>query len=131
MSEIGRRLGVSKTTVNRRIKEWKLKERSIDKQRKIKWHNYRTQSFVLKNNKELFISGREYPIDYKYTDKQTVTARAKKIRGDKCEICGWNKATVDGHHRLSIALGGHHELNNIKLLCPNCHRLVHKKIIEI
>ena len=38
-----------------------------------------------------------------------------------CELCGWNKSTLD-KHRVIPELG--YVEDNIRYLCPNCHRLV-------
>ena len=38
----------------------------------------------------------------------------------KCEVCGWDKAFCD-RHRIEPKLG--YTKSNIKILCPNCHRL--------
>lgn len=42
----------------------------------------------------------------------------------RCERCGWDEAPCD-RHRLSQALG--YEAGNVIVLCPNCHRLAHKR----
>lgn len=42
------------------------------------------------------------------------------IPNDKCDICGWDKAYCD-RHRIVPEIG--YTRNNIKILCPNCHRL--------
>ena len=44
----------------------------------------------------------------------------QRIPNIECEVCGWNKAFCD-RHRLNPKLGYTQE--NIKVLCPNCHRL--------
>lgn len=52
----------------------------------------------------------------------------KEIRGDKCEICGWNE-TNPTTHRVPVEI--HHKdgdaentrLENLLLLCPNHHSL--------
>jgi hypothetical protein len=51
-----------------------------------------------------------------------------KIRGNKCEECGWNKVnpksgkcTVQMEHVDGNA--ENNSLSNLKLLCPNCHSL--------
>ncbi|ETB63747.1 TPA: HNH endonuclease [Candidatus Nomurabacteria bacterium] len=50
-----------------------------------------------------------------------------KIKEPKCEICGWAKYSIDG--RLPLELdhinGDRHDnrLENIRILCPNCHSL--------
>lgn len=38
----------------------------------------------------------------------------------KCEVCGWDKTYCD-RHRLIPEKG--YTAENIKILCPNCHRL--------
>ena len=44
----------------------------------------------------------------------------KKIPNDKCEQCGWDKSFCD-RHRINPKLG--YTRKNVKVLCPNCHRL--------
>lgn len=56
--------------------------------------------------------------------KRTVT----KIltRSNKgCSICGWNEATCDIHHIIPKSKGGSNEHNNLIIVCPNCHRIIH------
>lgn len=45
----------------------------------------------------------------------------KYIANDKCELCGWEEAPCD-RHRIDPKRGYYRE--NVKVLCPNCHRLV-------
>ena len=47
----------------------------------------------------------------------------KTKRAKKCEICGF--AHYDIHHIIELNAGGDHCEENIILLCPNDHRLVH------
>jgi hypothetical protein len=69
----------------------------------LKKNNY-FQSFKLK--KRLFNSG---------------------LKKKKCELCGWNKISVDG--RLPLELdhingdSSDNRLKNLRVLCPNCHSL--------
>ena len=44
------------------------------------------------------------------------------IDNSKCEQCGWDKATCD-RHRIEKNKG--YAVENVKVLCPNCHRLAH------
>ena len=44
---------------------------------------------------------------------------------DKCERCGWGeyKEVLEVHHINQRKRDGRRE--NLKLLCPNCHEIVH------
>lgn len=46
--------------------------------------------------------------------------------GNRCEICGWNKAKCDTHHRVPKAKYGLHTIENGQVICPNCHREIHQ-----
>lgn len=46
----------------------------------------------------------------------------------RCVWCGTH--LYDRHHILEFHLGGEHSLENLALLCPNCHRLIHRGIIN-
>lgn len=47
---------------------------------------------------------------------------------NKCEICGMDlKEILVVHHKTPISKGGTNEIDNLSVLCPNCHALVHKK----
>lgn len=45
---------------------------------------------------------------------------------DKCMECGWNKGKCDAHHIVSRKKGGLNVLQNMVILCPNCHSLKHR-----
>jgi len=68
---------------------------------------------------------------YEYKNGRSAIIRAKKMRGGKCQLCGWDKATIDGHHKIAPQDGGKHILDNIILVCPNCHRMIHEYKITI
>ena len=51
-----------------------------------------------------------------------------KVRGEKCERCGWKEANpLTGHSPVELEhIDGHWDNNrieNLVLLCPNCHSL--------
>lgn len=50
-----------------------------------------------------------------------------KIKQPKCELCGWNKKSVDGRIPLELDhINGDrfdNRLVNLRILCPNCHSL--------
>lgn len=50
-----------------------------------------------------------------------------------CFICGWfsEKVNCDIHHIIQRKDGGSNDHKNLTYLCPNCHRLVHAKVIEL
>lgn len=48
------------------------------------------------------------------------------IRGNGCELCGYDNLNVlQIHHVVHKSKGGSDELTNLKLLCPNCHYTEH------
>ncbi len=45
-----------------------------------------------------------------------------RLRGGVCERCqNRNFATLQVHHKIERAQGGTDDLDNLELLCPNCH----------
>lgn len=47
-------------------------------------------------------------------------------RGNYCESCGYNNINIlHIHHIVEKSNGGSDELNNLLLLCPNCHYTIH------
>jgi hypothetical protein len=54
----------------------------------------------------------------------------KDIAKLPCEICGWEESTRDVHHIIPVANGGENTQINLISLCPNHHRLAHKKILS-
>lgn len=55
--------------------------------------------------------------------KAWIRAQAIKKYGEGCEICGY-AMTVDTHHTVPKYSGGPHEIDNLMILCPNCHALI-------
>jgi hypothetical protein len=49
----------------------------------------------------------------------------------KCEICQKEYESCDKHHITSKMYGGSNRPGNIAIICPNCHRLVHKGLVII
>lgn len=67
--------------------------------------------------------------EYKSTlrREQTRIKRKMILAGDKkCHVCGFDCTPVlQIHHVTPLELGGGNEENNLKLLCPNCHSIIH------
>lgn len=71
----------------------------------------------------------------KYTGRQpkSKAKRGKAIkqrlllsRGLRCEICKYDNINIlVGHHLIEKAKGGSDDLDNLQLLCPNCHYTIH------
>lgn len=60
-----------------------------------------------------------------------VRDKIKRERGDKCEICGWDKGSCDIHHRRQRVNGGNDDESNLIIVCPNCHRLIHENKLKV
>lgn len=52
----------------------------------------------------------------------------QNIDNYECSICGWDKASCD-RHRIDPKRG--YTLENIAVLCPNCHRLAETGVIKL
>ena len=61
----------------------------------------------------------------------SISRELKKKRGNRCEICKWDRGTCDVHHKIMQKNGGTHEEINLIILCPNCHRLVTENKLKI
>jgi len=50
----------------------------------------------------------------------------------KCELCGYDKFPdiIEAHHRKPRSHGGLNTVKNGILVCPNCHKLIHRGIID-
>lgn len=60
---------------------------------------------------------------------QTIRKFIKKL-SLPCSICGWNEATCDLHHIIPRKNNGSDDVNNLIIVCPNCHRKIHNKKID-
>lgn len=62
--------------------------------------------------------------------KAWIRAQALKRYGDACELCTYSLA-VETHHVVPRHQGGAHEVENLMVMCPNCHALVTRRMITI
>ncbi len=46
------------------------------------------------------------------------------IRGERCQCCGARKG-LQGHHRLPRSRGGQNVMDNLAILCAECHMRCH------
>ena len=56
--------------------------------------------------------------------KRTITKILKRSNA-KCVICGWDESTCDIHHIIPKSQGGSNTSDNLIIVCPNCHRVIH------
>lgn len=66
--------------------------------------------------------------------KRSGMRRAYKDKKSKCELCGYKpklKNVLDIHHIVPVKENGTFDPNNLKTLCPTCHREVHLGLIEL
>lgn len=59
-----------------------------------------------------------------------IRTQAIKKYGNECELCSYNMA-VDTHHIIPRHQGGPHEVENLMVICPNCHSLITRKHLVI
>ncbi len=74
--------------------------------------------------------------EYLYGPQRAVTRRRtgelRERYQDRCQLCGWSgleryqHAVCEAHHLHWLSRGGPDTLENLALLCPNHHRLVHR-----
>lgn len=62
--------------------------------------------------------------------KAWIRAQAIKKYGNQCELCGY-KMAVDTHHVIPKYKGGPHEIDNLMVVCPNCHSLITRRYIVL
>lgn len=53
-----------------------------------------------------------------------------KLQHLPCQICGWKEATRDIHHIKPVSQGGTNIEENLIVVCPNHHRMIHSKLIS-
>ena len=57
------------------------------------------------------------------------TEKARRLLGEKCEICGYDKFVVV-HYIVSKKDGGLDTLSNVIMLCPNHHKEAQHDLIS-
>ena len=60
----------------------------------------------------------------KELSKRTITKILNRANKG-CAICGWNESTCDIHHIIPKSKGGTNNNDNLIIVCPNCHRVIH------
>jgi 5-methylcytosine-specific restriction endonuclease McrA len=94
---------------------------------------------MIERNSRISVKIQEFDKVLKFTDPKTnriieweITNYTKTIIADidKCVKCGYNEV-LERHHINPISKGGKNDKDNLVLLCPNCHTLLHKNKFTI
>jgi len=66
------------------------------------------------------------PLKDKVKNSKALKERLIKLRGSFCERCGFtNTKILNVHHKIRRADGGSNDIENLELICPNCHAEEH------
>lgn len=75
---------------------------------------------------------REYLYGPAINRTRSWTRTLREMYQDSCQMCGWSSMgkyrteVCEAHHLHWLSRGGPDELENVMLLCPNHHRVVHR-----
>jgi len=75
----------------------------------------------------VILKKQEDVLNYHIENRDTWSLMCRLYYGDKCQECGWDEGSCDAHHIISASKGGRNTINNGKVICPNCHSLIHRK----
>ena len=64
----------------------------------------------------------------RYKQKKEYGLTLQGISNAKCERCGWWEGRCD-RHKIAKSIG--YDLENVVILCPNCHRLETTEVIDL
>jgi len=106
----------------------RMLDKEIVKELKNKGFKGANQWLVRYRRRKLGIKKYLYGEIKKY--KAWIRIQAIKRYGNKCELCGY-KLVVETHHILPKNKGGLHEINNLMVLCPNCHAVITRKYFSL
>ncbi len=88
--------------------------------------NAKTCSRICSNKSRTGISYKVGQPNNKATKSQRLKVKLLKLYPPKCNRCPFDLvAVLQVHHILERCNGGTDELNNLELLCPNCHTTHH------
>jgi hypothetical protein len=59
--------------------------------------------------------------------------QAIQLAKNKCKLCGYDgsgagRSILEIHHIKPLSKGGSNSLDNIVVLCPNCHKATHERL---
>jgi len=74
---------------------------------------------------------REYPPDSILELSTRTIGKILKRLNIGCSLCGWDKCICDIHHIEGKKIEQCDKHGNLTYVCPNCHRMLHNKLIPI
>lgn len=83
---------------------------------------------------EAWNHGKTYAIghgEHIYSTRHSWGKAVIRAKGNRCQMCGWDKARCDVHHIIARRQGGKNTLGNGMVLCPNCHRMVEEGLCAL
>ena len=98
----------------------------------------RNNAITKESNKAMFSEGDTYLAELKFRARNVTLIKIKKSLSDyKCEVCKFDfkkhygeigDQFIEAHHLKPISAGStKNSLEDIALLCSNCHSMIHKK----
>ncbi|MEK9157663.1 MAG: HNH endonuclease [Patescibacteria group bacterium] len=74
------------------------------------------------------LGNRKYSYGEIKKHKAWIRTQAINRYGNRCELCAYDRC-VDAHHVIPKREGGPHEIDNLMVICPNCHALITRQKI--
>ena len=72
---------------------------------------------------------RHYCEKYGISLSNSKMRKKEKIDNSKCSLCGW-VGPCHRHRKTLGVYGGEYTQENVISVCPNCHCLIHKRILK-
>ena len=89
--------------------------------------NKKTCNRICANKKRIgsfYKNGR--PLKDKVKTIESLKVRLIELHGNSCSRCKYNKLSIlHVHHIIEKSKGGSDDINNVELICPNCHAEEH------
>ena len=98
--------------------------------RKLRGMGYKNATVWTVGYRRRKLGGRKYLRGEVQKHKAWIRAQAIKKYGNRCELCGYNMA-IDTHHIIPKHEGGPHEIDNLMVVCPNCHSLITRRYLVL
>jgi len=124
IKDLAKEIMVLPATLGYHFKKWGVKtKRSYEYGEVLKVINNISKQRSIESKKNFLTNYKNGKISWRTA--HNVASDVWKITKSPCRVCGWDKAERDMHLLIPRLL----EKENAVSLCPNCHRLFHRKIL--